>query len=435
MEWARAGESALVVGVNGVGKSNLFNHLQDPVVKRHYLGDAAVEHIFVRVDLRELPEITDRGVYSLILEQLELLEDREESLDLEPRIFSELGGYHEALLDAGDDALKVRRFFRRTIQTVMQRPKLHLILLFDQFDNVYQDVNPQLFANLRGLRESYKYRLSYFVFSRRLFPIMEETNRQRAEFLELLSANVLGLKPYNHEDSAILLKRIASRIQHPLDAVSAERLIKLSAGHAGLLKSVFLALSQSGMELESNDQEASKQLLAQTNVQGECWNIWQSISTEEQRLLYRITRQTQSPTLDEHLHRQLRLKGLIKGDEQVTVFSPLFREYVSRQDALWEKPIHLDKSTRSVWIQGEKKAELTKIEYGIFSLLYNRIGHVVDKEELIAAGWPEAEIPATDQMLNTNIYRIRQKIEPDPKNYRFLVGVTNHGYRLDEHRS
>lgn len=50
MNYAQAGESASIVGVSGAGKSNLFNHLFEPAVRQHYLGDTAEDHIFVRVN-------------------------------------------------------------------------------------------------------------------------------------------------------------------------------------------------------------------------------------------------------------------------------------------------------------------------------------------------------------------------------------------------
>ena len=49
--WIRHGESALVVGVSGVGKSNLFRHLLDPAVQAAVLGEAAAETVIARVNL------------------------------------------------------------------------------------------------------------------------------------------------------------------------------------------------------------------------------------------------------------------------------------------------------------------------------------------------------------------------------------------------
>ena len=53
--WIRHGESALVVGVSSVGKSNLFRHLLDPALQAAELGEAAADTIIARVNLHYAP--------------------------------------------------------------------------------------------------------------------------------------------------------------------------------------------------------------------------------------------------------------------------------------------------------------------------------------------------------------------------------------------
>ena len=74
MAVARASESASVIGISGVGKSNLFNHLLDRETHVCYLGDLASRYVIVRVNFHYMRDYDDRSVYSLILEQLELYE-------------------------------------------------------------------------------------------------------------------------------------------------------------------------------------------------------------------------------------------------------------------------------------------------------------------------------------------------------------------------
>ena len=73
MNLARAGESASIIGVSGIGKSNLFNHLLDATVQQRYLGEEATDIIFVRVNFHFAADLSSRSLYSLILEQIELL--------------------------------------------------------------------------------------------------------------------------------------------------------------------------------------------------------------------------------------------------------------------------------------------------------------------------------------------------------------------------
>ena len=127
LNWAKAGASASIIGVSGIGKSNLFNHLFDLRTQQQYLGDGegASRYIFIRVNFHYMPDFTIRSVYSLILEQLELLEERLEQLNLHGEQIRQIGAYHEALLDAGDDVLKVQRYFNLALRTLLRRSKRH----------------------------------------------------------------------------------------------------------------------------------------------------------------------------------------------------------------------------------------------------------------------------------------------------------------------
>ena len=62
MQYARAGESASIIGVSGTGKSNLFNHLLEPATQRHFLGGAAADFIFVRVNLHYAVDFSTRSI-------------------------------------------------------------------------------------------------------------------------------------------------------------------------------------------------------------------------------------------------------------------------------------------------------------------------------------------------------------------------------------
>ena len=92
-----------------------------------------------------------------------------------------------------------------------------LVFLFDQFDDVYQEAEERLFANLRGMREAYKYRISYLVFTRDMMPNLLDLDAGREEFYELLASNIMGLKPYAKSDAMSVLERVAGRNKITLD--------------------------------------------------------------------------------------------------------------------------------------------------------------------------------------------------------------------------
>lgn len=76
---------------------------------------------------------------------------------------------------------------------------------------------------------------------------------------------------------------------------------------------------------------------------------------------------------------------------------------------------------------GRKKVRLTEKEVAILKFLY-RAGGVISREVLLNEVWGYASGVST-HTLETHIYRLRQKIEPDPAQVRLLVTEPG-GYRL-----
>jgi DNA-binding response OmpR family regulator len=75
-----------------------------------------------------------------------------------------------------------------------------------------------------------------------------------------------------------------------------------------------------------------------------------------------------------------------------------------------------------------KKLRLTDKEASILKYLYRAGSKSVTREELLAEVWGY-NAGVTTHTLETHIYRLRQKIEPDPANSRLLLTEAG-GYRL-----
>ena len=76
----------------------------------------------------------------------------------------------------------------------------------------------------------------------------------------------------------------------------------------------------------------------------------------------------------------------------------------------------------------QKKIRLTEKETNILKYLYRAGGKAVSREELLAEVWGY-NAGVTTHTLETHVYRLRQKIEPDPANARLLLTEAG-GYRL-----
>ncbi len=428
--WARAGESASVIGVSGVGKSNLFNHIRDPQTQQMYLGELDTDTIIVRANFHYAPDFTDRSIYSLILEQLEMLDGDKERLGLADKTLAAIGELHEKMLDAGGDALKVQRYFKLAARQLLAHSSRRLVILCDQFDEVYREAEPRFFANLRGLREAYKYRVSYILFTRDMLPNLMEMDAEREEFYELAASNVMGLRPYNRSDAISLLQRIAQRNQLPLPDGLDEALFRLTGGHAGLLRAAYLGVMERGLTLSLGGEDIVARLLAIPGVHVECEKIWKSLSSRERRTLLFLSDGLPLDEGERPFVRQLQIKGVLSEAEPPQVFAPIFAAFVQEQEPVWERPLYFDEASRQVWALGRPAPALTRLEYRLFRLLYERKDQVVGKDELIAAGWPSAKGGVSDEALIAAVARLRRKIEPDHKNPRFVQNVHNQGYVL-----
>ena len=79
--------------------------------------------------------------------------------------------------------------------------------------------------------------------------------------------------------------------------------------------------------------------------------------------------------------------------------------------------------------QRNRKIPLTEKESAVLRFLLRAGGRAVPRQELLNEVWGYNSA-VTTHTLETHIYRLRQKIEPDPANARLLL-TAGGGYRLD----
>lgn len=77
----------------------------------------------------------------------------------------------------------------------------------------------------------------------------------------------------------------------------------------------------------------------------------------------------------------------------------------------------------------KRKLVLTDREFEILRYLAERVGTVVSRDELLHLVWGYNEAPLT-RTVDNFIFRLRQKIEKDPHNPKFIRKAYGDGYRL-----
>ncbi len=105
------------------------------------------------------------------------------------------------------------------------------------------------------------------------------------------------------------------------------------------------------------------------------------------------------------------------------------RSHEQSEDAVFRIGVYEFRPAVKVLIDEKgKKLRLTDKEASILKYLYRAGSKSVTREELLAEVWGY-NAGVTTHTLETHIYRLRQKIEPDPANSRLLITEAG-GYRL-----
>jgi len=92
--------------------------------------------------------------------------------------------------------------------------------------------------------------------------------------------------------------------------------------------------------------------------------------------------------------------------------------------------LFIDREAKEVRLNGEM-VKLTPIEYKITELLLTNAGRVFSIQEIYERVWNEEAYNA-ENIVPVHIRKIREKIEADPKNPRYLKVVWGIGYKIEK---
>ena len=90
--------------------------------------------------------------------------------------------------------------------------------------------------------------------------------------------------------------------------------------------------------------------------------------------------------------------------------------------------IVMDDDAKIVKVDGEV-ISLTPVEYGILKLLMTNLNKVLSSEEIYENVWNDEAISG-DGVVAVHIHHLREKIEINPSNPRYITVVWGHGYKM-----
>ncbi len=246
-----------------------------------------------------------------------------------------------------------------------------ICFLFDRFDALAGVHDMTLFSNLRALRDAHKFSLSYVIATRHMLAANNE-------LAELIHANVIYLGALSESDARWSIQRYAERHALNWNATVEDQLIAATRGYASLLRAACEAYQQ-GAPLTVAELSAHAAVRARVN---EFW-------------------------ADEPLDEEVQRSGL--------------------------KNLPLLGKSQTAASTSFDTTNLTAKEHALLSYLQTHANAVCEKDDIIRAVWSEDKVferGIRDDSLAQLVRRLREKIEPDPANPRYVHTVAGRGYRM-----
>jgi energy-coupling factor transporter ATP-binding protein EcfA2 len=351
----RGGECVAVLGLSGAGKSNVMRCLAQTA--------PPANHSLLLADWNRLAAPTAPALFDLLRRALG---------DSAGAGGAGAGGAGAGGAESGDPLTALEAALDRRLGT----SGATLSLLFDRSDALAATAvsSPQIFGNLRALRDRHKYRLTYVIASRRSLDAHNE-------LAELFFGNTLWLGPLNESDARWTVARYTARRGLQWEARTTQKLIELTRGYPSFLRAACEAVA-TGCALTADA------LARHPAVKARLDEFWADAPTDEEL-------------------GQCGLSGLTL----LMAAKPGAKAATPQFDT----------------------GKLTAKENSLLQYFLAHPNDVCEKDDIIRAVWPEDKVFAQgvrDDSLAQLIRRLREKIEPEPASPRYIHTVPGRGYRF-----
>jgi len=439
--WILSGVSGSVVGMGGAGKSNLMRFLCDyPNALESYLPNGSQTVMVIEVDLNNLPANDLATLYRVILRSF--YENRAR-FDAEIQVFmTQLYRENRASLDPflSQSAL-------RELLLYVQQHNIRVVLLLDRFDKFYESVTSELTDTLRGLRDRFKYNLSYIVGMRQEVVYLENP-QLLGELYEILDTHVCWVGPMNEADARRMIREEIR--SDALNDSQIKHLLRVTGGYPALLKAACHAWITTLQHLP--EEEWIDVLLAKHSMQYRLSEIWGGLTQEEQQALSELQKWTLENNnivskkknkkianelqnlakAHRHALERLKMKGLCQTEEiGWHIFSDLFSAYIENNEEQGRGKIWLDRKSQILYQGQNALNDLTPKERELLLFLAKHPHARHTHNDLIKNIWPEVLNP--DGVSTESLYKVisdlRQKIEPNRSKPSYIVTLRG-GYQF-----
>ncbi len=408
---------AAITGLSNTGKSTLMRALASPESEAELRRRRGGACTLIYVDCNQAVATSPQAFYEVVLRAALERIDTPAGDDLP----ASLRRYHEAVTRA-ETAFSASLSFNLALTELCERQAGAIVLLVDEFDEIYVGLDDRALLNLRALKDRFHHRLTYLTATVR--DLLElRGGPVEGEFAEMFSATTYRLPPLDPGEGERMLQALE------LEGLTSKRraaCLQLSGGHPGLLLAIAHVLAAFPPTWAG---DAARAVALELRPRTECLKLWIRLTPQEQADLLALVLEQES--LPAPQLRRLESIGLVSGG---AVFSPVFAEFVARRGRggeVAEEGVHLDPDSGDVWVDGVRIPVLTDLEFRLLSLLYERRDKLTDKYRIVTAVWGESFLGEIDDArVEKLVSRLRGKIESDPAVPRYLITQRGRGYKL-----
>lgn len=423
------GNCCAIHGLSNTGKSPLLRSLALPENQARFAELAGRAGALIYVDCNRVVELSAPGFYEIVLRSLlEYIQDPRTPPSIAPDLLGLMHDYHTRITSG--TPFQASLAFNSALADLATHMNLSLVLLLDEFDEIYAALEDRTLLNLRALKDHSRDRLAYVTATVR--PLAECRAPGDNEFAELFAGYSMALGLLAPEDARRVIQHMGGTAWPP---ALTEAVLGLAGGHFGLLT----ALTQAALrEAHGNHAPAAAHLTSDVTARAECLKLWSQLRPEEQAALASLVT---NPEEGLSLPDRERLAGLGllidapgSGHGQARLFSELFTSFVRHQSALPSQAgqgVLVDEDAGEVWVDGSKVTILTDLEYRLMRLLFQRRDRLTTKDMIVEAVWGGEYLDRVDDArIEKLMSRLRAKIEPDPAKPRYLLTQRGRGYKL-----
>lgn len=424
-----------VVGVSNLGKSALLRSMTDAQRQAEYLPQETGSYVFVYVDYNQMLEMSEQAFYELVLRcTLDSLRRCQAEAEVIRRVEAAYAG-----LVAPASAFEIPLRFSQAMSTIGDLLPQQVVFLLDEIDGPIAEIDGRVFLNLRALKDSHWRGLTYITATnRRLDQARQDADV--SEFAELFDHHTHFISLLSDQETADYVAEVAGLENVTFSENDIAFIRQWGGGHPGLLEGTCRVLGiLTGRPVRDASQDwiihrrAAEILSHDINIQAECRKLWNDLTLGEQDALIGVLQDgeiQETPELESVTAKHL----VVGAGPERRVFARAFADFVHRQRVTrqpGQTGVRVDPESGEVWVNGAQIPTLTNLENRLLLLLYGKLGKICAKYDVVEAVWGEEYIDEVDDArIEKLISRLRQKIEPDLANPRYVITVRGRGYRL-----